>query len=97
MAKRLTFVTGNKNKLEEVKRILGSGAGNLGIYDEVVNKSVDLPELQAAISAEITIRKCEEAFQVVQGPVIVEDTGLHFNAMGGLPGEEEKCLENSLS
>ena len=87
MAKRLTFVTGNKNKLEEVKKILGGQAGALGIYSELVNKSVDLPELQAATNREITIQKCEEAFKQVQGPVIVEDTGLHFKAMGDLPGE----------
>lgn len=84
MAKRLTFVTGNKNKLEEVKKILG-GQG-LGIYEELVNKSVDLPELQAATNREVTIQKCEEAFKIIQGPVIVEDTGLHFKAMGDLPG-----------
>lgn len=84
MAKRLTFVTGNKNKLEEVKKILG-GQG-LGIYEELVNKSVDLPELQAATNREVTIQKCEEAFKIIQGPVIVEDTGLHFKAMHDLPG-----------
>lgn len=82
--KRLTFVTGNKNKLEEVKKILGSQG--LGKYEELVNKSIDLPELQAETNMEITIRKCEEAFKLVQGPVIVEDTGLHFKAMNDLPG-----------
>lgn len=88
MAKRLTFVTGNKNKLEEVKKILG-GQGGIGIYEELVNRSVDLPELQAATNKEITIQKCEEAFKEVQGPVIVEDTGLHFKAMHDLPGESD--------
>lgn len=96
MAKRLTFVTGNKNKLEEVKKILGA---QVGIYEEVVNRSVDLPELQAATNREITIAKCEEAFRQVQGPVIVEDTGLHFKAMKDLPGERQlitqRCLFNS--
>lgn len=84
MAKRLTFVTGNKNKLEEVKKILGASVGR---YDELVNQSVDLPEWQAANCKEIAVKKCEEAFKVVQGPVIVEDTGLHFKAMNDLPGE----------
>lgn len=88
MAKRLTFVTGNKNKLEEVKKILG-GQGGIGIYEELVNRSVDLPELQAATNKEITIQKCEEAFKEVQGPVIVEDTGLHFKAMHDLPVESD--------
>lgn len=83
-AKRLTFVTGNRNKLDEVKRILG-GDQALGEY-KLLNQSVDLPEVQAATNREITIQKCEEAFKIIQGPVIVEDTGLHFKAMGDLPG-----------
>lgn len=84
MAKQLTFVTGNKNKLEEVKKILGDSVGR---YDELVNIAIDLPEWQAATCAEIAVKKCEEAFLVVQRPVIVEDTGLHFKAMNDLPGE----------
>lgn len=77
-------MTGNKNKLEEVKKILGDHG--LGKYEDLVNKSIDLPELQAETNREITIKKCEEAFNIVQGPVIVEDTGLHFKAMNDLPG-----------
>lgn len=92
MAKRLTFVTGNKNKLEEVKKILG-GQG-LGKYEELVNKSIDLPELQAETNVDITIRKCEEAFNLIQGPVIVEDTGLHFKAMNDLPGRCPLLINN---
>lgn len=82
MSKRLTFVTGNANKLEEVKRILGSALGQW----EIVSQSVDLMEIQAASNREVTISKCEEAYRQVQGPVIVEDTGLHFDAMDDLPG-----------
>ena len=30
--------------------------------------------------------KCAEASRRISGPVIVEDTSLCFNALGGLPG-----------
>jgi len=72
----LIFVTGNQNKLREVRAILG---------DHVINKNVDLPELQGE-PAEISSEKCRLAAKEVKGPVIVEDTSLCFNALHGLPG-----------
>jgi inosine/xanthosine triphosphate pyrophosphatase family protein len=35
---------------------------------------------------EVCREKCKEAAKSIQGPVIIEDTCLCFNAMGGLPG-----------
>lgn len=46
---------------------------------------IDLPEYQGE-SDEIVIKKCEEAARAVQGPVLIEDTCLCFNALGGMPG-----------
>ncbi|XP_029818143.1 inosine triphosphate pyrophosphatase [Manacus vitellinus] len=46
---------------------------------------IDLPEYQGEPD-EISVQKCREAARQVQGPVIVEDTCLCFNALGGLPG-----------
>lgn len=80
MSKPITFITGNAKKLEEVVAILGKEFPR-----ELVSKKVDLPELQGEMD-EISIKKCQEAAKLVQGPVIVEDTCLCFNALGGLPG-----------
>ncbi|NXQ73671.1 ITPA pyrophosphatase, partial [Quiscalus mexicanus] len=44
-----------------------------------------VPEYQGEPD-EISVQKCREAARQVQGPVIVEDTCLCFNALGGLPG-----------
>lgn len=52
---------------------------------EVVAQSVDLPELQG-VPEDIAKEKCRLAARQVNGPVMVEDTSLCFNAMGGLPG-----------
>lgn len=82
MSKPITFITGNVKKLEEVAAFLGKEFPR-----ELVSKKVDLPELQGEMD-EISIKKCEEAAKLVQGPVIVEDTCLCFNALGGLPGTE---------
>lgn len=80
MTKAITFVTGNAKKLEEVIAILGKTFPR-----EMISQKIDLPELQGEIN-EICIKKCKEAARIVQGPVIVEDTCLSFNAMHGLPG-----------
>ena len=52
---------------------------------EVVAVSLELPELQGE-PEDIAKEKCRLAAQKVDGPVMVEDTSLCFNAMGGLPG-----------
>lgn len=44
-----------------------------------------MPEFQGEAD-EISIEKCKVAAKEIGGPVIVEDTCLCFNALGGLPG-----------
>lgn len=84
MSKPITFITGNAKKLEEVVAILGKDFPR-----ELVSRKIDLPEWQGEMN-EISIKKCQEAAKHVKGPVIVEDTCLCFNALGGLPGEQIK-------
>jgi inosine triphosphate pyrophosphatase len=76
----ITFVTGNRNKLAEVVAILG-----VDFPFELRNQAVDLPELQGE-PADIARAKCQLAAARVGDPVLVEDTSLCFNALGGLPG-----------
>ncbi|XP_059242485.1 inosine triphosphate pyrophosphatase [Mustela nigripes] len=78
--KKIVFVTGNAKKLEEVIQILGDKSPCT-----LVAQKIDLPEYQGEPD-EISIQKCQEAARQVQGPVLVEDTCLCFNALGGLPG-----------
>lgn len=78
----VTFVTGNKKKAEEVKRIL-SGGGALPF--DLTNQKIDLPELQGD-PHEVAKAKCSQAASVVNGPVMTEDTSLCFQALGDLPG-----------
>lgn len=75
----VNFVTGNANKLREVKAILEPA----GI--EVRSYRLDLDEVQGSID-HVSESKCRRAADVVKGPVLVEDTALCFNALGGLPG-----------
>jgi inosine triphosphate pyrophosphatase len=104
----VTFVTGNANKLEEVKRILqtanGDNNANRGTAAtrtarlplHLVNKSLDLPELQGDDVLAIAREKCLVASQKVGGgAVIIEDTSLCFNALHGLPGPYIKWFLDS--
>ena len=95
----LNFITSNKNKLAEVKAILGDVV-------RLQSQSLDLTEIQGTIE-DISIDKCRRAaaivgfsilftarFQLLQrakdwktgGPVLTEDTCLCFNALKELPG-----------
>ncbi len=70
------FLTGNKNKFEEVKTILG----------EVEQLDIDLPEIQEIDAKEIIKAKIQEAFNHQQGEFLVEDTSLYLDSLNGLPG-----------
>lgn len=83
MNRPITFVTGNAKKLEEVIQILGASFPR-----KLVPQKIDLPELQGEID-DICIKKCREAARQINGPVVVEDTSLCFNALKGLPGKLE--------
>ncbi|RVX69513.1 Inosine triphosphate pyrophosphatase [Exophiala mesophila] len=87
----LNFITGNANKLSEVRAILGHVEG-LDV------RSRDVPglfEIQGTIE-EVARDKCSRAAQVVQGPVLTEDTALEFQALKGLPGPYIKYFLQAL-
>lgn len=58
--KELNFITGNKNKLLEVRAILGK-------VIEVDNQEVDVPEIQGTIE-EIAKEKARRAAEAVISP-----------------------------
>ena len=84
-----TFVTGNLNKVAEVSHCLQG----IAVVD---HESVDLMELQAASSSDVTRLKAIEAFRKLKRPVVVEDTSLVFNALKTLPGPYIKWFKEAL-
>lgn len=92
-SKILTFVTGNSRKIEEVRQILKGLDGTFPYT--LCSKAIDLPELQGECD-DIAKAKCKLAAQIVGGPVIVEDTSLHFLKLGGLPGPYIKWFLKSV-
>ncbi|KAB5575897.1 putative inosine triphosphate pyrophosphatase [Coniochaeta sp. 2T2.1] len=84
----VNFITGNAGKLREVKAILEPAI-------QVDNQTLDLLEIQGTVE-EVTLDKCRRAADLVEGPVLVEDTCLCFNALNGLPGPYIKWFMQSI-
>ncbi len=73
----ITFVTGNKNKLKEVEEILGI---------KLKHQDIDLHEIQEVSVECVVEHKAKKAYELINKPVVVEDTGLCFDAFNGFPG-----------
>ena len=76
---KLLFLTGNKNKLNEAKDIMGDKF-------QINNKKVDLPEIQSTNVEEVITEKLKEAYKIVKKPVFCEDTGVYIKNMNNFPG-----------
>lgn len=73
-----TFVTQSDNKLREAELILRRSLQRCDL---------DLPELQAVDVEDVVVHKALHAYQAIgRKPVLIEDTGLYFEAFNGLPG-----------
>lgn len=75
----ITLVTGNQGKLNEWKRFMPSGF-------TVTSEDIDLDEIQSLNSEDIVADKAKRAYEVVKGPVIVEDVSAGLEKLHGLPG-----------
>ena len=76
----VTFVTSNARKLAEARAILGAPPALT-----LTSRALDLPELQGE-PEDVARAKARRAASVVNGPALVEDTSLCYDALGGLPG-----------
>jgi non-canonical purine NTP pyrophosphatase (RdgB/HAM1 family) len=89
MMNQFKFVTGNPNKVREASEILG-------LPLESVQIDV-LFEIQSPDTDAVVRHKAEQAYSILQCPVMVEDSGLVFHAWNGLPGALVKWFEGTVS
>ncbi|MEK9628896.1 MAG: RdgB/HAM1 family non-canonical purine NTP pyrophosphatase [Nitrospinota bacterium] len=88
MFSQFKFVTGNQNKAREAAAIL-----------EVPLEQVEvegLYEIQTLDVEDLVRHKCLQAYEALKCPVLVEDSGLLFNAWKGLPGAFVKWFESTV-
>ncbi|KAI3389150.1 hypothetical protein SNEBB_009813 [Seison nebaliae] len=91
----IKFITGNSNKLKEVKQIVENNANV-----ELTSENFDLPEYQGEADF-VAKEKCKAAINIYKNMlndqnllkkreepirILVEDTSLGFTALNGLPG-----------
>ncbi len=74
---KITFVTSNKVKAKEVERIL-----NIPI--DVSETEID--EIQGDNLEKIALNKLNQAFEIVKGPVLIDDVSVEIDAWDGFPG-----------
>lgn len=87
MTRQFVYVTGNAGKKKRMEILLG---------DAIETASIDLEEIQSLDPREIAAHKARQAFELLKQPVLVEDTALHIDSLGGLPGSFIKWFLESV-
>lgn len=80
---RIVFATNNKNKLAEIRDILGRGMEILSLND--IGCHVDIPETGTTLEENAKL-KAEYIYTHYGMDVFADDTGLEVEALGGAPG-----------
>ena len=80
---RLVFATNNKNKLSEIRDILGKDIEVLSLKD--INCNVDIPETADTLEGN-SMQKAEYIYDNYGMNVFADDTGLEVEALNGEPG-----------
>jgi XTP/dITP diphosphohydrolase len=76
---RLTIVTSNSHKAEEVAAFFGDTI-------DVTHVTLDIPEHRSDDVSEIAKEKARYAYKQLNTPLIVDDTGFTIDALSGFPG-----------
>lgn len=74
------FATGNARKVAEAKLACDSAS------IEIVQKQVDIDEIQSSDPSVISIDKAEKAYALVRKPLVVTDSFWRIPALKGFPG-----------
>lgn len=82
----LYFITGNKNKFEEIKSVL----------PDIEHLNMELPEIQEIDPHKVIKAKLLEALNHKKGAFIVEDTSLYLDCLKGLPGPLIKWFQKTI-
>ncbi|MEK7153184.1 MAG: non-canonical purine NTP pyrophosphatase, partial [Patescibacteria group bacterium] len=72
-----TFISGNQHKVDYLAKWLGR---------PIEYQKIDLDEIQSLDLKAVAEHKVRQAYAILKRPVLVEDVGFTFEAMGRLPG-----------
>jgi non-canonical purine NTP pyrophosphatase (RdgB/HAM1 family) len=85
---KVTFITGNQDKANFLTKFLDF---------PVAHFKMELEEIQSIDIEDVAEHKVMQAYAAVEGPVLIEDVGLSFAALGGkLPGTFTKWFVDEI-
>ena len=76
---KINVVTGNQNKVKEIREIMKD------LHLDIGTKNIDLLEIQGS-PEEIAKYKAMEGIKYSESPIIVEDVSFVLKCLGNLPG-----------
>jgi len=80
---QLVFASNNKNKIREIRHVLGKSFILLSLYDIIMEE--DIPETEPTLEGN-ALTKARFIHKATGLDVFADDTGLEVNALDGLPG-----------
>jgi len=86
---KLSIVTTNHDKFDEISNVLKK------FKIEAKHVEIELEEKQDNIE-EIVQSKAKQAFEKINGPILVDDTGIFFEAYDNYPGHKAKRVYQEL-
>lgn len=82
------FITGNRSKADYLNQYLGI---------ELDHQKVNQTEIQSLDLHEVVEHKARKAYELIQKPVLVDDSSLEFEAFGRFPGTFIRFLVDEVS
>lgn len=74
---QITFITGNQHKADQYARLL---------EHDLTHKKIDLDEIQSRNIVDVAKHKIEQAYEIMNQPVIIDDFGFYIEELNDLPG-----------
>ncbi len=71
------FISGNQDKVDYISKSLEM---------QLEHQKISLDEIQSVDPIVVVEHKVRQAYEIIQKPVLIEDTCLAFTALDGLPG-----------
>ena len=88
--KTITFVTKNKEKKSDIKKMLGNK------FDIQFTSDLDLTEIQSLSVEEVVAFKVKQAYEKVGTPIAVSDSGLEIESLKNFPGALVKFVNETI-
>jgi XTP/dITP diphosphohydrolase len=86
----ITFVTKNKEKISDITEILGNK------FNISFTADIELIEIQSLSVEKVVAFKAKQAFEALEQPVAVSDSGLEITSLNNFPGALVKFVNEKL-